>query len=149
MSNLLLPDEIWTQIDGFPDYSVSNTGRVWSFKRGGPGQELRQALVKGYCKVTLSGKSQRYVHRLVLGAFVGPSKLEVNHKDMNPLNNKLENLEYVTRSQNELHKRGGKFGVSKFRNKFRARAWKNGKEIHLGVFATKEEAMEARRNYGL
>ena len=47
------------------------------------------------------------VHRLVARAFLGaPPSLAcsyVNHKDLNPSNNCLENLEYVTRSENILH----------------------------------------------
>lgn len=42
-------------------------------------------------------------HRLVLLAFTGPSDLFVNHKDGNKINNKLENLEYCTKSENGLH----------------------------------------------
>lgn len=45
------------------------------------------------------------VHRLVASAFLGPcpKNKEVNHKDGNKLNNKLENLEYASHSDNMKH----------------------------------------------
>lgn len=64
----------------------------------------------GYLKLTLkvNGKSvKEYVHRLVLLAWRGPfpAGKETNHIDMNTHNNKLENLEFVTRAENILHSR--------------------------------------------
>lgn len=44
------------------------------------------------------------VHRLVMAAFVGQSHLQVNHKNGNPLDNRLENLEYCTAKQNSVHR---------------------------------------------
>lgn len=60
----------------------------------------------GYFRVGIDG-SNFFVHRLVAFAFLGPPKAEnrwlVNHRDNNPSNNRLENLEYVSPSQNMLH----------------------------------------------
>ena len=60
----------------------------------------------GYFRVGIDGNSF-FVHRLVAFAFLGPPPAEnrwlVNHRDNNPSNNCLENLEYVSRSQNMLH----------------------------------------------
>lgn len=55
---------------------------------------------------TKSGKqSNFYVHRLVAQAFIDnpENKPEVNHIDGDPTNNKVENLEWVTKSENEIH----------------------------------------------
>lgn len=44
-----------------------------------------------------------YIHRLLLKHFIWISTLEVNHIDWNPKNNNLNNLEYVTSSENKIH----------------------------------------------
>jgi len=77
----------------------------------------------GYVNVKLLSPShdgssiQRGVHRVVAEAFLGPCPdgWEVNHKDLNKENNRLENLEFMTRKQNARHayENGGyKFGTS-------------------------------------
>lgn len=43
------------------------------------------------------------LHRLVAAKFLGPSELQVNHKDGCKTNNAISNLEYVTPSQNQQH----------------------------------------------
>lgn len=56
----------------------------------------------GYKLVTIADlkPKHRQVHRLVMEAFIGPSKLQVNHKDYNRQNNHLVNLEYLTAKAN-------------------------------------------------
>lgn len=60
----------------------------------------------GYRAVQICGR-QFFVHRLVAFAFLGPPAdpcaWQVNHRDGNPANNNLENLEYATARQNILH----------------------------------------------
>jgi HNH endonuclease len=56
----------------------------------------------GYCRVNLSrgsrAKFTRYVHRLVMAAFVGP--LEVDHRNGDKTDNRLKNLEWVSGDEN-------------------------------------------------
>ena len=62
----------------------------------------------GYGRVTLYNKPHKlrvFIHRLVMETFCGKSDMEVNHKDLNKHNNRLKNLEYVTRQENEMHSR--------------------------------------------
>ena len=53
----------------------------------------------GYRQIVVNGKL-RSVHRLIMEAFHGQSDLTVDHIDGNKLNNSLDNLEYVTLSEN-------------------------------------------------
>ena len=69
---------------------------------------LKPRLVKGYDIVDLckNGKYARHsIHRMVWEAFNGPieGRLEINHKDLDRSNNRLENLEIVTHQQNLQH----------------------------------------------
>lgn len=108
--------EIWKEIfDG--ECAVSNFGRVKRIKGGKwkkAGRIFKTYLEKPkrnkskYEKVTISINKKiytRWVHRLVCEAFYGirPEGCWVNHKDGNKANNKLENLEYVTYSENARH----------------------------------------------
>ena len=102
--------EIWKDIAGYEGlYKVSNRGRVKSLgrKKGGGlcdgyiGNEDKQ----GYIRVTLSknGKTKNFqVHRLVAEAFLDKieGKNVINHKDENPSNNNVENLEWFTAKEN-------------------------------------------------
>jgi hypothetical protein len=69
---------------------------------------LKPALVKHYPTVCLCKEgvyARRSVHRLVWEAFNGniPGRLEVNHKDLDRANNRLENLELLTHRENVNH----------------------------------------------
>jgi len=97
-------EEIWKVIQEAPNYSVSNLGRV---KNNKTNYILSTAKSEAYERVGLScidGKRHtKRVHRLVLETFnpvEGMDKLVVNHKDANHFNNKLENLEWLTQSEN-------------------------------------------------
>ena len=62
----------------------------------------------GYLKICLfhgGKKVQKTVHRLVGEAFIPNTfnKPEINHIDGNKENNNIDNLEWVTRSENEIH----------------------------------------------
>jgi hypothetical protein len=75
-------------------YYADNDGRIYSLK------ELTPSVGKtGYAQVSISNTSKS-VHRLVMMAFTGPSKLSVNHINFNRLDNMPENLEYVTHQEN-------------------------------------------------
>ena len=71
---------------------------------------LGSALASGYFRVSIHGE-RHYVHRVVAHAFLGPPPSEdawqVHHKDGNPGNNHVTNLEYVTCSQNHRHSHAG------------------------------------------
>lgn len=97
------------QIDFAPDYWIYPDGRLWSNKskkflkesRGGYKEKYRkyQLIVNG--KIVI-----KYVHRLLMEYF-GPEKpapnSEVNHIDGNTTNNQIDNLEWVSSSENTRH----------------------------------------------
>jgi len=112
--------EIWHPCAGYEThYEVSNLGNVRSIERmvrhakGGvklsPSKLLKQGRSKnGYLTVSFSVdsiKSNQSVHRLVARAFIPneSNKPQVNHKDGNKHNNHVENLEWMTCSENGLH----------------------------------------------
>jgi hypothetical protein len=111
-----LKGEIWKSIPGYEGlYSVSNMGRIKSHERIDPaGRCLPESIKKpsthrtGYLNIDLFKNGRRTrriygIHRLVLLAFVGQSKLKCNHKNCNKADNRLENLEYVTQKENIRH----------------------------------------------
>lgn len=105
MSECLNIAEGWREVPGTEGrYSVSSLGRVRSDWQGG-GILAVHAGRKGYLQVRLSlrcGRPTFRVHRLVAAAFIGPRPvgMQVDHKDGNKINNRPENLEYVTCREN-------------------------------------------------
>lgn len=90
-------------------YEVSNTGKI---RNKTTKCELKQSdNGKGYKTVGIwvennTIKKKFYVHRLVAYAFIeNPyDKKYINHKDGNKSNNSVENLEWCTCSENQIHK---------------------------------------------
>lgn len=112
--------EIWKDVKGFEGmYQVSNQGRVKALAcehrhwcgRMIPQPERLLTLTRhtgGYRMVALkSGERsgiKRFVHRLVVDAFVGDGAgRDVNHIDGDKTNNRMENLEYCDRLHNVRH----------------------------------------------
>ncbi|MBR5913986.1 MAG: NUMOD4 motif-containing HNH endonuclease [Selenomonadaceae bacterium] len=101
--------EIWRDVIGYEGrYQVSNLGRVKGLLFPG-GRILKQQLAWGkYYMVHLRKDDvtkSHSVHVLVAKAFIPnpQNKPCINHKDGNKQNNLVENLEWVTRSENTLH----------------------------------------------
>lgn len=101
-------EEEWREVPGFPGYAVSDQGRV----RGKSGRVLRPDTTRGgYLRVTMrqdGADARRSVHRVVLLAFVGgppKDKPHCGHRNGVPNDNRLANLRWVSRSENEIEKR--------------------------------------------
>ena len=109
-------NEIWKEIAENPNYLVSNYGRVKSVARpvncrAGVRYKKEHFLtprdVHGYLKVGFNDSDGKLihplVHRLVMYAFVGVRpypEWEIDHINGNSHDNRLENLEYVSSSEN-------------------------------------------------
>ena len=106
-------DEKWLPIVGYEGlYKVSDFGRIMRTKDMPgtfDGKILKPHLNRGgYQTINIYKNGKRHiftVHRLVMEAFVGirPNNMQVNHKDGDKTNNHLDNLEYVTISENHRH----------------------------------------------
>ena len=104
--------EIWKPLVNFPDYNGSSEGRIKNIKTQ---RILRPAIDRdGKAKVTLRKDNVQYsakVHRVIAEAFLGDHPgMDVRHKDRNRSNNRVDNLEWCTRSEliADAYRRGTK-----------------------------------------
>ncbi len=112
--------EIWKPVVGYEGlYEVSSNGRVKSIDRVLIDRIGREKLFKGrilsthldrygypICKLWMGSKGKTStVHRLVAISFLENenNKPQVNHIDGNKENNSIDNLEWVTNSENDIH----------------------------------------------
>lgn len=108
--------EEWRHVPGFEGlYRVSSEGRVFKTWKHGGGIMKTRRKPSGYCAVSLTNRGKsviRYVHQLVAAAFLpNPDKRpHVNHKNFNPSDNRVENLEWVYPCENiQYSRRAGRY----------------------------------------
>lgn len=121
--------EIWKSLKNIvkngENYEISNYGKVRSIDRIDNRNHFRKSQIiiprkdkNGYLRVNfyLNGKMKSYfVHRLVALSFIPnpESKQEINHKDGNKKNNHVDNLEWSTSKENQIHAFDNGLQVSK------------------------------------
>lgn len=141
--NITQEKEIWKPLCGFEDfYSISNLGRIKRIK----GFWCKKDRIKkfhisnaGYYRVLIKtkGTNKKFsVHRLVAKTFFGEKNMDVNHIDGNKLNNKITNLQYISKSNNQKH--AYKMGLQKV---YRGSERKNVAKL------TEEKVLEIRKIY--
>lgn len=98
--------EVWKQSRNHPDFEISNFGRVKNIKTGNirkPSNNGEGYYFVGYREKNNYKKVIRfYIHREVADLFISRIKPteQINHKDFDPSNNKVDNLEITTPKQN-------------------------------------------------
>lgn len=96
------------EIKDFPEYLITEDGKVYSTKYNKLRELKPRYDTKGYCIVLLFYKGKgttKKVHRLVAETYIpNPDNLpQVNHIDEDKKNNYVSNLEWVTNHQNMVH----------------------------------------------
>jgi hypothetical protein len=152
--------EMWKRIDGFECYSISNRGSVRNDKFNRPVTPVCDK--DGYLFVSLYSDRKRSnlkVHRLVACAFLeNPEcKKEVDHINLIKSDNRIENLRFATRSENNANRIKKANTSSMFkgvtwhaqRNKWKASIQIDGKNKHIGLFESEAQAGLAYNNYAI
>lgn len=140
---LKILNEEWKTITDFQDYEVSNLGQVRRrvYRNYRPAGKLLSQTPNqdGYNTVSLCNgpliRKRIQTHSLVMREFVGPcpTGYEINHIDLDKRNNRLDNLEYLTHSENVLHANNNGSGTRG--------------EKHGNVKLTKDKVIEIRILY--
>lgn len=132
-----MPEETWKPIIYSSNHEISSFGRIKSVdhvvvmksrwgkdcKKHVKGKVLEPYFCGNYLSIRFKmGGKNYYLHRLVAEHFLdGEHSLQVNHIDGDKTNNMVDNLEFVTASQNMLHSthvlnnRKGQFGSKRIR----------------------------------
>lgn len=164
-----LEGEVWEDIPKWGSfYQASTLGRIrtWNGSVKGHQKKLEQPKIlkqslsaNGYLAVCLRKNGKGYampVHQLVATTFIPniENKECINHIDHNPLNNHVDNLEWVTRAENNAHGLQNKNTKSKYlgvsfkefarvgkrKKPWFGRLYNGKKQIFVGYFATDYEA---------
>lgn len=106
-----LDGEIWKPILGFENYEVSNMGRIrhqwYQYKKNLVTPHFNSYTGYYEVRVFFNGKNKALrVHRVVAHAFCdrySEERNQVNHKDGDKMNNRADNLEWCTVSENNTH----------------------------------------------
>ena len=99
--------EVWKTIPYFNKYQVSSYGNIKNIINN---KLLKPHIKKSYYSVNIFDDSCKrkgmLMHRLVAMTFLtnNENKLTVNHKDHNPLNNCINNLEWASHFEQNIHK---------------------------------------------
>ncbi len=160
-------EEIWKDIPGYEGlYLINPNGEILSLRSGKVRKSTNSG--NGYRKISLSGidhkKSQFLIHRLVTMVFLPnpfDDSAEVNHKNLDKTDNRVENLEWSTHADNmehayvnnriDFHRKrrrdntSGHKGIEKRGDSYCVTITYRGVRHYLGRYKSMAEAIEARK----
>lgn len=147
------PNTYWYSGDGLIGYGLVSTGEVFMFDA----EDYSRIKGTTWYRCNRCGNGIHYIgdrfgvciHRHILDV---PKGFEVDHINLDPLDNRKSNLRICTHQQNQCNQppqknnTSGVSGVSFYpaRNKYRARIKYFQQELHLGYFGSFIEAVQAR-----
>jgi hypothetical protein len=104
-----MEQEYFKPIKNFETYGISNLGNVKDFRTGEMKKQYVNVSAGGYLQVEIrnpEGSLNKRVHRLVGENLIdNPDSLEeIDHIDRNRTNNTIDNLRWVSRSDNQINK---------------------------------------------
>jgi hypothetical protein len=160
MKSTVGANETWKPMIGFEGiYEVSDLGQIKRLPRkwiAGKNQHrsigesiVRQNELRGYMKVSLTKDGKEYskqAHRLVWQSFNGITELEIDHINNIKNDNRLCNLQPLSKRDNTIKRsllrpKTSKYtGVSKIKNRWQSTICINGKQKILGYFIDEYEA---------
>lgn len=134
-------------------YNAETGAFTWNVSRGKAkkGSIAGHKNSVGYIEIGIDG-SLYYAHRLAFLYTFGKCSMNIDHIDGDKSNNAIKNLRLAdpkTNSRNSSRSKSNKSGITgvsfdAVNSKWRATIKVNGKQIHLGRFATTDEAKKAR-----
>ena len=154
--------ETFYELKEFDNYMINKNGEIYSKKHKKVMKQFISNKGYYYLKIRKDNKSySKLIHRLLGLQFLDNSNNLplIDHKNRNKLDNNLNNLRWVTRSENckNLGMREDRevkyIGVRKVKNKikkpYRSETTFNNKKYHVGYFDSEEEAYEAYKKFNL
>ena len=145
--------EVFIPVLDYPNYSISNVGNVKNIKTG---RILNPILRNGYLEVSLCREGYikiMKIHRLISIHFIPnpDNKLFVDHINSNRLDNRVSNLRWATKSENNVNRvkkantKSRYIGVTLNNkgDKWKAIIKKDYKNYYLGYFDDEKEAAQA------
>lgn len=99
--------EEYREIPEYPNYMISNFGNLKNKKTDKILNQWIAGRGYNYCRIiNINGQKKITIHSLVAKIFIGerPINFDIDHIDRNKLNNRVDNLRYLTKSENALNK---------------------------------------------
>ena len=135
------------------DMKVFRDGRIEGYDTNHKKWRQRKCWLNntGYLKIDIrcnNVKYRYYLHNIITLCYLGkkPDDFQTDHINNNKLDNRLENLQYISRQDNLYKRVNNKFGVpikgytKNTNGTFKAEITLDGKKIYLGTYKTEKEA---------